>query len=119
MSGAATLFDRDVDERTHLVEVEGKFDFGDGEHLTQRIIDLMYDGRQCFVVDLSAVDELDLRAITPLLRAAKRLSYRNGRLALVTSITSRLAESDLDRVLELAATQEDALATLAASGPPH
>jgi anti-anti-sigma factor len=119
VSGAATQLDRDVDERTHLVEVEGEFDFGDGELLTQRIIDRMYGGRQCFVVDLSAVEALDTRAITPLLRAAKRLSYRNGRLALVTSITSRLADSDLDRVLELAATQEEALAKLAASRTPR
>jgi anti-anti-sigma regulatory factor len=119
MSGAATLLDRHVDARTHLIEVAGEFDFGDGELLTQRIIDLMYDGRQCFVVDLSAVDELDVRAITPLLRAAKRLSYRNGRLALVTAITSRLAESDLDQVLELAATRDAALAKLAVSAVPR
>jgi anti-anti-sigma factor len=99
-----------------LVEVVGDFDSGDAELLTQRIINLMYHGNRRFVVDLSAVDDLDLRAITPLLRAAKRLSYRNGQLALVSAVTADLADSGLERVMELATTQEEALARLAAPG---
>lgn len=43
-----------------------------GERLAQRILELAAAGGRAFIVDLSAVDALDPRAMTPLLRAARR-----------------------------------------------
>jgi len=88
-----------------------------GERLAQRILELAAAGGRAFIVDLSAVDALDPRAMTPLLRAARRLRPEGVRVSVVfdTLLTVFTVEG-LNELYDVAVTREDALARI--SRPP-
>jgi anti-sigma B factor antagonist len=96
-----------------VVVVQGDTDLHVAPELRERMNRTIDAGTTAIVVDLSDVTFVDSMALGVLLGATKRMRAAGGRLRLVVARpeTRRIFEITLlDRVLEIDATREDALA---------
>ena len=105
-----------LDERTHVVAVEGEIDIAVSPRIRRRLIELVRAGKTRLVVDLSEVSFVDASMIELLITVHARLARgRRGRLALVCddSDVYRIFElTGLDSLLEFFTTREEALAAV-------
>ena len=104
---------RAINDHTSLIDLEGEVDVYTAPQLKQQIIALLDGGVKHLVVNLSAVDYLDSTALGVLIGGLKRLRERNGTLDLIcpNQRIKRIFEiTGLDRIFEIFATEEAALA---------
>jgi anti-sigma B factor antagonist len=102
-----------------VVVVQGDTDLHVAPELRERLTRTIDAGTTAIVVDLSDVTFVDSMALGVLLGATKRMRAAGGRLRLVVvrPETRRIFEITLlDRVLEIDATREEALANVRPAG---
>lgn len=107
-----------VDPHTLVVAVEGRVDVDTTPEIDRCLRDAIESGRTRLVVDLSEATGLDSPMLRVLLRAYRRLRWRNGRFAVVCRDPEgcRLLEATgLDEMVAVTASRPDALDSL---GPP-
>ena len=106
-------FERDLGVRAQLLQAEGRLKALDAELLAQRIIDLISEGKRDFVLDVTGLETVNGEAATPLLRAARRLRRRKGRLMIVADAPSaELLHHRLDDLAEFPATRDAAMSEI-------
>ena len=104
---------RTINDQTSLIDLEGEVDVYTAPQLKQQIITLLDSGVKRVIVNLSAVDYLDSTALGVLIGGLKRLRERNGALDLIcpNQRIKRIFEiTGLDKIFDIFATEEDALA---------
>jgi hypothetical protein len=100
---------REVD----VLAVRGRFDEAAGTCVAERILDLAEQGRQAFVLDLAAADDVDSEALKPVFGACARLEPGGGRVSVV--MDSRMAVFGAvgrEALHDIAVTREDAVARI-------
>lgn len=106
------LTERELDERTTLIEVEGELDLSTAPKLKWPLVHALRARRDRFVVDLSAVTFMDSTALGVLVGVRRSLP-RGARLAVVCEHPDvlRIFEvSGLDAGFDIFATRDEALA---------
>ena len=114
--GTARFRDEPVDERVHLLEVEGELDLGNAGEVDVRIERAAREGRSFVLVDLSETRYIDSSALAQLLNARQRLSADRGALALVVaspSLRRTFEVRGLGGLFTIVSTREEGLAALA------
>jgi anti-sigma B factor antagonist len=118
----AGQFRLDLEQRPDgvvVIVVQGDTDLHVAPELRERLTRTIDAGTTAIVVDLSDVTFVDSMALGVLLGATKRMRAAGGRLRLVVARpeTRRIFEITLlDRVLEIDATREEALANVRPAG---
>ena len=77
------LVDEAVDDKTHVVSLQGEVDASTAPRLGSRLSGLADEGKRAVVVDLSDVTFMDSTGIGVLLNALRHFSTRQGKLVLV------------------------------------
>lgn len=100
-----------------VVSVKGEVDLATAPSLKNRLLELVADGVTEIVVDLSDTDFLDSTGLGAVVAAYKRVRAHDGHLRLVATSArvKRVFEiTNLDRVVPICATIEEACAASAA-----
>ena len=111
--------DRELDEHTHVVALDGEIDIRVSPRLRSRLVALTRAGKTAIVVDLSHVSFIDASLLDVLVVMHVRLLRRGGSLAIVCdrSEVYRLLElTGLSETLDVFPTREEALAAVAEGG---
>jgi anti-sigma B factor antagonist len=96
-----------------VVSVRGEVDLATAPTLKTRLLDLVAEGENEIIVDLSDTDFLDSTGLGAVVAAYKRVRAHDGHLKLVASSSrvKRVFEiTNLDRVVPILATVEEACA---------
>jgi anti-sigma B factor antagonist len=104
---------RTINDQTSVIDLEGEVDVYTAPQLKQQIITLLDGGVKHVIVNLSVVDYLDSTALGVLIGGLKRLRERNGALDLIcpNQRIKRIFEiTGLDKIFDIYATEEEALA---------
>jgi anti-sigma B factor antagonist len=104
------------DQGRASVVPRGSLDLASSSELRSVLFETVDAGAEALVVDLRQVTFVDSAGFSALLAASKRLTARQGHLVLVTtdeSVVRMLRIMGLTEVMPVAATSEDAWATLA------
>ncbi len=113
------LTEETPDDRTHVINVRGEIHVTTAPEFSQRLNDAIGDGKTCVVLDLGGVTFIDSTGLSVLLNGLRRVTRRQGRLALVCSNPTvlRLFEiTRLDSTFDIFDTRERALAHVQEDG---
>jgi anti-sigma B factor antagonist len=94
-----------------VMEVTGEVDFHSSPELRRRLHEVVNQRIQKIVVDLKAVKYIDSSGLATFVEALQKIKRYNGRLILSelnTSVRSVFEIAKLDRVFQLAGSQEEA-----------
>jgi anti-sigma B factor antagonist len=100
---------------TYLVSLAGEVDLYAAPEFKQQLLQLIDQGAERIVVDLSSVTFLDSTTLGVIVGALRRLRDRNGDLSIVCIDRNILRVFDitgLDRAFDLHGARQDALARL-------
>jgi anti-anti-sigma factor len=113
---APAVFDGEgVGEYIQLVAVTGELDLSNAGGLVRQVEVAVHSGRNCVVVDLSAVTHIDSTGLAALIEAHQLTEARRGRLALVAdseSVRRTIEVRGLDRLFVIRGTRDDAVAAV-------
>lgn len=104
MTPRAPLADQPIDSRSHVISIGGSSDVTVAPELERCVRDLMLSGKSTIVADLTQAEELTPSLLGALIRAQRSLSWRNGRLLLVSEVPQvrqQLAAVGLRDLLDL------------------
>ncbi len=106
----------ELTEETHVVAVDGELDLYTAPDLEQALLSVLAAGARRVVVDLAMTTFIDSVALGVLVGAWKELRREDGRLAVVCGrdVARFFEVAGLDRVFQIHATREAALARIAA-----
>lgn len=110
------ISDREIDSRTHLVELGGEVDLYTAPEFKERLSDAIEGGKQCLVVDLSEATFIDSTTLGVLVGAEKQVRASDGAVVLVCperSIRKVFEITGLDRVFVMHDSRDEALAQVA------
>jgi anti-sigma B factor antagonist len=111
MSSAPNIWQQPQDEDIWLIGVEGRLDHETTPQLQSTLLDLLDEGHQRLVVDLSDTTYINSGGLRVLLSAWRRARQREGDLHLC-GLNDRLTEifemAGFDRVFQIYSTQTDA-----------
>jgi len=96
-----------------VVAISGQVDLATAPALKERLLQLVTDGEEHLVCDLTATEFLDSTALGALVSVLKRLKVKGGEMRLVCTSPSILKVFDitgLDRVFAIHASLDDATA---------
>ncbi|MBA2428792.1 MAG: STAS domain-containing protein [Thermoleophilaceae bacterium] len=113
------ISDREIDSRTHLVELGGEVDLYTAPEFKERLSGAIESGKQRLVVDLSETTFIDSTTLGVLVGAEKQLRASDGAVVLVCperNIRKVFEITGLDRVFTMHDSRDEALAD--ASGEP-
>lgn len=103
---------RAINDRTSIIGLEGEVDVYTAPQLKQQIIDLLDNGVNHIIVNLTQVDYLDSTALGVLIGGLKRLRERDGALDLIcpNPRIRRIFEiTGLDKIFDMYTTEDEAL----------
>ena len=98
---------------TAVVAVQGSVDLTSAPELRNRLAEVIDDGAQCIIVDLTGTDFLDSTGLGALVAALKRLRMRDGEIRIVCTpghVRKVFEITSLDRVFPMHDTVEEASA---------
>ena len=101
-----------------LIAVQGELDLFTAPELRARINEAVDEGTRQLVIDLSETAFLDSTGLGVLLGALKRIRSCQGQLVIIDSDENLLRTfrvAGIDQILTIVASEEEALASLAAS----
>jgi len=107
------ISDREIDSRTHLVELGGEVDLYTAPEFKERLSGVIESGKQRLVVDLSQTTFIDSTTLGVLVGAEKQLRGSDGAVVLVCperNIRKVFEITGLDRVFTMHDSREEALA---------
>jgi len=107
----------DVDDQTRVLAAMGEIHVSTAPDLSEHLSRAIADGRTRLVLDLSEVEFIDSTGLSVLLAGLRRLTRRDGALALVCSNPTvlRLFEiTKLDSTFKIVGSRAEALASVAA-----
>src|SRR4051812_37453164 len=110
--GPAVFDGESVGEYIHLVAVTGELDLSNAGGLVRQVEVAVRSGRNCVVIDLSAVTHMDSTGLAALIESHQLTEARRGRLALVAgseSIRRTIEVRGLDRLFTILPTREEGL----------
>jgi len=100
----------------HVFTVGPRLRIFGAERLAGRIMQLASEGGRDFIVDLSPTEDVDVRALAPLVGVAGELRERHGRLSIVLDPLLVIFQAEgLERLFEVAVTEEAAVARMSHS----
>jgi anti-sigma B factor antagonist len=111
------LTEDEIDDVTHVINVRGEIHVSTAPEFSVRLNEAIAHGKTAVVLDLTAVDFIDSTGLSVLLNGLRRVTRRQGRLALAISNPTvlRLFEiTRLDTTFDIVPTREDALERVAA-----
>jgi anti-sigma B factor antagonist len=106
------LSEETVDDRTIVLAAAGEIHVSTAPELSERLNAAIASGRTRLVLDLTGVEFIDSTGLSVLLNALRRLTRRQGALALVCTNPTvlRLFEiTRLDSTFDIVATRDEAL----------
>ena len=109
----------EVDEQTAVVSVRGEIHLATAPEFSERLNDVIAEGRTAVVVDLTEVGFIDSTGLSVLLNALRRITRAGGSLTLVCTNPTvlRLFEiTRLDSTFDIHAELAPALALVQAGG---
>jgi anti-sigma B factor antagonist len=112
------IHERDVDDRTTIVAVEGEIHVSTAPEFSGMLNAAIDGGRTALVLDLTGVMFIDSTGLSVLLTALRRVTHAGGRMALVCSNPTvlRLFEiTRLDTTFDIHAELEPAVALVQAA----
>jgi anti-sigma B factor antagonist len=112
------IADEAVDETTHVIELGGEIDLYTAPQFKERMLELIEQGKQRIVVDLSEATFIDSTTLGVLVGGVKRLRPAGGALALVCTddnITKIFEITGLDRVFPIHGSRAEALEAVSAA----
>jgi anti-sigma B factor antagonist len=104
-----------IDDDTYVISLAGEVDLYTAPELKQQLLEVIGEGAEEVVVDLSDTTFIDSTTLGVLVGAVKRLRTGNGRLSLVCSdrnITKVFEITGLDKVFEIHPTRDGALTAI-------
>jgi anti-sigma B factor antagonist len=113
------LTERDVDERTSVIAVDGEIHVSTAPEFSALLNASIEQGHTALVLDLRGVVFIDSTGLSVLLNALRRLTRQGGRMALVCTNPTvlRLFEiTRLDTTFDIHAEVEPALEQVQAAG---
>ena len=113
------ISDTAIDDTTHVIELGGEVDLYTAPEFKERMVQVIEEGKQHVIVDLSKATFIDSTTLGVLVGGVKRLRPAGGSLTLVCSdpnICKIFEITGLDRVFSIHATRDEALATVASGG---
>ena len=110
---APAVFDGEgVGEYIQLVAVTGELDLSNAGGLVRQVEGAVRSGRNCVVIDLSAVTHIDSTGLAALIEAHQLTEARRGRLALVAgseSVRRTIEVRGLDRLFVIRDSRDEAV----------
>ena len=103
----------------YVIALAGEVDLYTAPEFKQQLLDVIGKGAKSVVVDFSDTTFIDSTTLGVLVGGVKRLRTNDGQLSLVCSdrnITKIFEITGLDRVFEIHATRDEAVASLNSSG---
>jgi anti-sigma B factor antagonist len=113
--GPAVFDGEGVGEYIQLVAVTGELDLSNAGGLVRQVEVAVRSGRNCVVIDLSAVTHMDSTGLAALIEAHQLTEARRGRLALVAgseSVRRTIEVRGLDRLFVIAGSRDEAVAAV-------
>jgi len=113
------LTEEELDSRTHVIAVSGEIHVSTAPQFSRRLNDAIGQGKTAVVLDLSDVTFIDSTGLSVLLNGLRRVTRRQGRMALVVSNPTvlRLFEvTQLDATFDICPTREDAISAVQGAG---
>jgi anti-sigma B factor antagonist len=113
--GPAVFEGEGVGEYIQIVAVSGELDLSNAGGLVRQVEVAVRSGRNCIVIDLSAVTYMDSTGLAALIEAHQLTEARRGRLALVAgseSVRRTIEVRGLDRLFAITATRDEAVAAV-------
>jgi anti-sigma B factor antagonist len=113
------LHEESPDARTHVISVRGEIHVSTASQFSERLNAAIEGGKTAVVLDLGGVEFIDSTGLSVLLNALRRVTRRDGRLALVCSNPTvlRLFEiTRLDSTFDIFGERPAALAHVHAAG---
>jgi len=98
-----------------VVALSGEVDLYTAPEFKQQLLDAVAEGARHIIVDLSETTFIDSTALGVLVGGVRRLREKDGNLSLVCTdknVTRIFEITGLDRVFQISASREDALAGL-------
>ena len=103
----------------YVIALAGEVDLYTAPEFKQQLLDVIGKGAKSVVVDFSDTTFIDSTTLGVLVGGVKRLRTNDGQISLVCSdrnITKIFEITGLDRVFEIHATRDEAVASLNSSG---
>ncbi|WP_028611990.1 STAS domain-containing protein [Paenibacillus harenae] len=101
-----------------IIPLEGRLDGSNATVAEQAFLQLLAEGKQQFIFDLSGLQYISSAGLRVILVAAKKLRASKGRMV-CASLTEQVYDvfemSGFTTILEMAATREEALEKISAS----
>jgi anti-sigma B factor antagonist len=113
--GPAVFDGEGVGEYIQLVAVTGELDLSNAGGLVRQVEVAVRSGRNCVVIDLSAVSHMDSTGLAALIESHQLTEARRGRLALVAgseSVRRTIEVRGLDRLFVITASRDEAVAAV-------
>jgi anti-sigma B factor antagonist len=113
------LSDHTVDSETHVIELGGQVDLYSAPEFTQRMAEVIDEGKTRVVVDFSRATFIDSTALGMLVAGVKRLRLWGGSLALVVTDENLIEPFEITglyRAFSIHRTRDEALADVSAHG---
>src|SRR4051794_18984033 len=110
--GPAVFEGEGVGEYIHVVAVSGELDLSNSSGLVRQVESAVRSGRNCVVIDLSAVTHMDSTGLAALIESHHLTHARRGRLALVAhseSVRRTIEVRGLDRLFTILTTRDEAV----------
>ena len=111
--------EEDVGETTRILDACGEIHVSTAPRFSERLNQAIADGKTSLVLDFSRVEFIDSTGLSVLLNGLRRLTRRQGSLALVCTNPTvlRLFEiTRLDSTFDIVPTREEALEHVASNG---
>jgi anti-sigma B factor antagonist len=111
--------EEDVGESIRILDACGEIHVSTAPRFSERLNQAIADGRTSLVLDFSRVEFIDSTGLSVLLNGLRRLTRRQGSLALVCTNPTvlRLFEiTRLDSTFDIVGTREEALAHVSSDG---
>ena len=108
----------EVDERTAVVSVRGEIHLATAPEFSERLNDVIAEGRTAVVVDLTEVGFIDSTGLSVLLNGLRLIRQRGGHMALVCTNPTvlRLFQiTSLDTTFDIVADRDAAIARLSSN----
>ncbi len=113
------LSDESLDAKTHLIAVRGEVHVSTAPEFSERLNEAIATGKTGVVIDMTEVEFIDSTGLSVLLNALRRVTRRQGSLALAVSNPTvlRLFEiTRLDSTFDIAATRDEAISRVQRNG---
>src|SRR5438067_10022183 len=107
-----------LSSEAYVISLSGEVDLYTAPEFKQQLLEVIAQGGKDVVVDFTNTTFIDSTTLGVLVGGVKRLRTNDGQLSLVCSdrnITKIFEITGLDKVFEIYATREEAVATIGAS----